>query len=336
METEFQRKAYICQNLTEKIRKDSTSGGVFTAIAKYVLDRGGVVFGAAFDEQFRVAHRWTDTFDGLSAFRGSKYVQSHLGITFRDIKQFLESGRWVLFTGTPCQVQGLKNYLQKDYEHLVLMDIVCYSISSPEVWEQYLRHLEKRGIVNRTDVDHIKFRDKSKYGYEYTLMTFYGKDGKVLHESGPESNQLLRSFVSNTSTRPSCYNCPCKKVERASDFTVWDCYNVYQYDKSWDDNKGTSHIIVQSEKGAGIFQELHLKIKEVNLAFAVHSEPAMIECASPSKAREAFFSALAESTDGQIFDRFFQDTARVKAEHFARAALSKTGLYSKAKRMIKK
>ena len=340
MDTEltFERKAYICQNSTESIRKGSTSGGVFTAIAKYVLDLGGVVFGAAFDDQFHVVHRWTDTFEGLSAFRGSKYVQSHMGTSFHEVKQILDSGRWVLFTGTPCQVQGVRNYLRKAYDNLVLMDIVCYSISSPGVWEQYLRHLEKKEIVKRHEIDHIKFRDKTRYGYEYTLMTFYDKDGKELYASGPESNQMLRSFVSNTATRPSCYHCPCKSVERVSDFTVWDCYNVYQYDRSWDDNKGTSHVIVQSEKGARIWPELSksLRTKEVDLQFAVASEPAMTECASASDDRDAFFSALANSTNGELFDRYFQDSARVKVERIARKILSKTGLYRKAKRMIKR
>lgn len=335
MNRNFERRAYICQNRNNDIRFDSTSGGVFSALAKYVLDRNGFVFGAEFDEKWNVIHGYGQTEADLSRFRGSKYVQSHLGSTFRQVKDLLEAEKWVLFSGTPCQVEGLVAYLGKEYEKLILMDIVCYSISSPGVWRIFLEHLEKTKQLDLSKVRRIRFRDKTKYGYEYTFMTFYDEKGEVLYESGPESNQMLRSFVSNTSTRPSCYACRFKKVDRVSDFTVWDCYNVYKYQKALDDNRGTSHIMVHSEKAQQILNELgdNLLLVDVDLQAAIDSEPAMIQCAEPSDMRRAFFEQIEAGQDA--FDIFFQNTVKVKAERFLRVVLSKTGLYSMIKRKIK-
>lgn len=335
LETEYERKVYIGQNKDEKIRFDSTSGGIFSALANYVIDNNGYVFGAEFDDDWQVVHGNCKKLGELSRFRGSKYVQSNLGDTFKEVKRFLDDKQWVLFTGTPCQVEGLVSFLHDEYEKLILMDIVCYSISSPGVWEMYLKHVAKENKLDLSKIERIKFRDKTKYGYEYTLMT-YDYNGEILYASGPESNQMLRSFVSNTSTRPSCYNCHFKKINRVSDFTAWDCYNVYKYDKALDDNKGTSHVMIHSDKAQKIIEAIngkYLILEEVNLNKAIDSEPAMLECAKPSSIRNDFFKCIDEGKDG--FDYYFQDTSKVKIERILRAVLSKTGLYSFIKRKIK-
>lgn len=335
VQTSYERKVYICQNKDEKVRLDSTSGGVFSTLAKYVLDRNGYVFGAKFDKNWKVVHGFTKKEEDLGEFRGSKYVQSYVGDTFQLVKQFLKEDKWVLFTGTPCQIEGLHKYLGKDYERLILMDIVCYSISSPGVWEAYLDHLDKAGKIHKSEVSKIKFRDKTRYGYEYTLMTFYDESGKVLFESGPESNQMLRSFVSNTSTRPSCYDCKFKKINRVSDFTAWDCYNVYTYDTDLDDNKGTSHVLIHNEKAENMLGELSksLLLKRVDLDKAVKSEPAMIQCANPNINRTAFFQTFQKEDP---FNIYFQETIRTHIEKSLRIIFSKIGLYRFAKRMLKK
>lgn len=326
---------YIAQNRDEVIRLDSTSGGVFSALAQYVIDKGGYVFGAELDSEFCVRHGQGNSKEDLQRFRGSKYVQSIMGNTFQTVREYLDNGQWVLFTGTPCQVAGLNAFLGKKYEKLILMDIVCYSISSPGVWKQFFGHLEKTGAVRIGDVGRIKFRDKSKFGYEYTLMTFYGKNNEVLYSSGPESNPMLRSFVSNTSTRPSCYACKFKGEERVSDFTAWDCYNIYQYDKHRDDNKGSSHMMVHTEKGKQLIREIekYLNLQKVDTQKAVASEPALTESALPSEMREDFFRKYRAGED--VFDTFFLDTSRVKIERLLRHSLSKLGIYKYVKRIMK-
>lgn len=335
-ETTYSRKVYICQNKDNQIRFDSTSGGVFSALAQYVIDRDGYVFGVEFDNEWRVVHGVTRTNEDLKRFRGSKYVQSFLGDTFIYVKKILEKDNWVLFTGTPCQIEGLVSYLHKEYEKLILMDMVCYSVSSPGVWNMYLNHLKKTQKLDITKVSSIKFRDKTKYGYEYSLMTFYDKCGKLLYSSGPESNQLLRSFVSNTSTRPSCYKCKFKKVKRVSDFTVWDCYDVYKYKKELDDNKGTSHVMVHTKKAQSIIDEINEKcliMESIELGIAIKTEPSMVECAVPNVCRESFFKCFADGKD--CFDLYFLDTPKVKVERLLRTILSKIRLYKYFKRSLK-
>ncbi len=329
------RDVYIGQNRDKVIRLDSTSGGVFSALAQVIIDKSGIVFGAELNSEFCVQHGQGKTIEDLRRFRGSKYVQSRMDNTFQEVKEHLNNNNWVLFTGTPCQVAGLHAFLGKDYERLILMDIVCYSISSPGVWKQFLEHLEKTGVVRMGDVERIKFRDKSKFGYEYTLMTFYGKDNRVLYSSGPESNQMLRSFVSNTSTRPSCYSCQFKGVERISDFTAWDCYNIYQYDKHLDDNKGTSHVMVHTVKGKQLISEIekYLALQKVDTQKEVASEPALTDSASPSEIREDFFRKYRAGED--VFDVYFLDSGRVKIERFLRHTLSRIGVYKYAKRIMK-
>lgn len=327
------RKVYICQNKSLVIRRDSTSGGVFSALAQYVIDRGGIVFGAELGERFCVMHGSGEDTDSLSRFRGSKYVQSLMGDTFRSVQEELKKDRWVLFSGTPCQVAGLNAFLGRKYDRLVLMDIVCYSISSPGIWEQYLQYLGR--IIPLDQAVKVKFRDKSKFGYEYTLMTFYDKDGKVLYSAGPETNSMLRSFVSNTSTRPSCYQCAFKTADRVSDFTAWDCYNVYRYDRKLDDNQGTSHLMIHSQKAMEMLEEIgrYLYLQEVDASQAISSEPAITECARPGDMRKGFFAAYQFGEN--VFDIYFQETAKVKAERFLRHSLSKMGVYKHIKRLIK-
>lgn len=336
VESDYSRKVYVCQNKNVDIRFDSTSGGFFSAVSNYVLKRNGYVIGAEFDGEWNVVHGKGSTPEDLARFRGSKYIQSKLGDVFIHIKQLLDNNEWVLFSGTPCQVEGLVSYLNKNYEKLILMDIVCFSISSPKVWRFFLSYLEKNKKLEISKINKIKFRDKTKYGYEYTLMSFYDKNGRVLYSSGPESNKMLRSFVSNTSTRLACYKCRFKKIKRVSDFTAWDCYNVYQYNKEADDNKGTSHVMIHSQKAAEILEELKddLWLKEVNLEAAVKSEPAMIKCATPSKERSLFFKCVERGENP--FEIYFNETLRTKGEKILRKIFSTLGIYKIIKRSIKK
>ena len=330
------RKVYISQNMNDEIRLDSTSGGVFSALAQYVIDKKGYIFGAEFDENWRVIHGVGKCSDDLHRFRGSKYVQSYLGNTFYDVKRLLENEQWVLFTGTPCQIEGLVSYLHKQYDKLILMDLVCFSVSSPLVWKIYLNHLDKTNKIDLSEVTNIKFRDKTKYGYEYSLMNFYGKNGKIIYSSGSESNQMLRSFVSNTSVRPSCYDCKFKKINRVSDFTVWDCYNIYKYNKKLDDNRGTSHVMVHTVKAQKIIEEIndkYLRLEQVDINEAIDSEPAMIKSAIINENRKAFFKSIEEGND--CFDFFFKETIRVKSEKLLRKILSDFKLYSVVKRLVK-
>jgi len=154
---------YLVQHKDEAVRLDSTSGGAFTAIATTVLEKGGVVFGAAYDESFHVHHTYVEKVKDLAIFRNSKYVQSDLGNCFRQVREFLRNDRWVCFSGTPCQIEGLNKFLGKQYEKILLVDVVCHGVPSPLIWKKYL---EYQGVVDKKP-DNIRFRDKY-YGYKYS------------------------------------------------------------------------------------------------------------------------------------------------------------------------
>ena len=152
---DFETQAYAAINKDEDVRMRSSSGGMFHALAKWTIEQGGVVFGARFNDQWEVVHDYTETIEGIEPFMRSKYVQSRIGDTFKQAKQFLEAGRWVLYSGTPCQIGGLKAYLKKEYEKLLGVDLICHGVPSPGVWRAYL----KEAIKGDTLLG-FNFRDK--------------------------------------------------------------------------------------------------------------------------------------------------------------------------------
>ncbi|MFI3315315.1 MAG: Coenzyme F420 hydrogenase/dehydrogenase, beta subunit C-terminal domain [Rikenellaceae bacterium] len=151
-------KIIAFKNQDEQIRVESASGGMFTAIAKSVLDDGGVVFGAKLDSDWSVVHSWCETIEGVALFRGSKYVQSRIGNCFIKVRDFLDSGRKVLFSGTPCQTVALKQFLKRDYDRLILLDIICHGVPSPGVWQSYLTYIKE--VNNLISIKSVLFRDK--------------------------------------------------------------------------------------------------------------------------------------------------------------------------------
>ena len=242
-EVEKPQKAYLMQHKDEAVRLDSSAGGAFTAIATWVIEKGGVVFGAAYDENFQVHHTHIEIIEEIGRFRNSKYVQSRIGDSFKEAKSFLQKDRWVCFSGTPCQIEGLLKYLKKPYKKLVLVDVVCHGISSPLVWNKYLEYQR----VEEHRPDNIRFRDKF-YGYKYSTMSII-RNGKNVYHAGAQMDPMLRAFFSDMSDRPICYECPFKKRYRVSDMTIWDCFSVYDFDKSMDDDKGTTRVLCHTAKG---------------------------------------------------------------------------------------
>ena len=241
-------KAYAVKNKNEEVREKSSSGGMFSLLAEKVLQDGGVVFGVAFDENWQLKHIYVENIEDLQIFRGSKYLQSIVGETYSKLKDFLIEGRKVMYTGTPCQIEGLKSYLGKEYENLFTQDIICHGVPSPKVHERYLKYLRDKyktknikNIIHRTKINgwknwcvNIKF-DNSEY--------------IKAHEQDP----YMQAFLRNTSLRESCYNCQFKKKHRISYITLADFWGIENIAPEMDDNKGTSLVIINSEKGKQIF-----------------------------------------------------------------------------------
>jgi NAD-dependent dihydropyrimidine dehydrogenase PreA subunit len=326
------QKAFLVQIKDEKIRNESTSGGAFTGIASYVLNLGGVVFGVSYGDNFHVAHSYVESIEDLNLFRNSKYVQSDLGDTFSKVKYFLRDGRWVCFSGTPCQVEGLCSFLGKKYDNLILVDVVCHAVPSPAVWRKYL---EVQNLKLKAPITKIKFRDKI-YGYKYSNMTFYSDEEMVYHR-GVESDMMLRAFFSNICDRPACYDCSFKKRYRKSDFTIWDCFNPGKFDKSLDDDRGTTRVLIHSYKGIEVFDSVknQFRIFEVspdNLVDGVH-EMFHSVCTNPK--RERFFLDLNQLNLLDFSNKYFRENWKVFLERLARIVSYKLGIYVLAKNCFK-
>lgn len=302
-------EVYAAKNPNEVIRLKSSSGGIFTLLAEKILQEGGVVFGAKFDENWDVVHGYTETVDGLEAFRGSKYVQSRIGESYRDAELFLKEGRKVLFSGTPCQVAGLRLYLRKEYQNLLLVDFVCHGVPSPMIWRDYLKEtIRPLGVVGKNMVSSsslkdmpvitgISFRDKrngwKKYGFAVHVKSASKADKNLvspyhMHSKDP----FMRGFLADIYLRPSCYNCCCKKGISQSDVTLADFWGIENEMPNLDDNRGTSLAIISSQKGKRVFDKLNVLAQKANLNVVNQYNPAYFRCASPHPKRSLFFTIL--------------------------------------------
>ena len=256
-------EVYAAKSNDEKVRIDSSSGGIFTVLAEEILAEKGIIFGAKFNEKWEVVHDYTDTKEGIAAFRGSKYVQSSISDTYKKVESFLKQGRKVLFSGTPCQIRGLKLFLRKDYDNLLTVDFICHGVPSPKIWRIYLKETiackkEKATSSHATLIKNISFRDKrlgwKKYSFSLTYFTV-GGDGerKLLSFSEPlEKNIFLRGFMSNLFLRPSCHSCKCREFRSGSDITIADCWGLNKIYPDFDDDKGYSLCIVKNKKISSI------------------------------------------------------------------------------------
>lgn len=330
IEKEKPQKAYLVQHRDETVRLDSSAGGAFTAIATVILQKGGVVFGAAYDENFYVRHSYVETVDDLKKFRNSKYVQSELGDSFRVVRDFLQKGRWVCFSGTPCQIEGLSKFLRKPYEKLILVDVVCHGIPSPLVWNKYLEY-QKQSFPKP---DNIRFRDKF-YGYKYSTMSII-QDGKNVYHAGSQLDPMLRSFFTDTCDRPSCYECLFKKRYRVSDFTIWDCFSVYDFDKKLDDDKGTTRVLCHTQKAWNLMSEVMeiADCKEVPADKLVTGVKEMFESVPMSPKRAVFMSDAERLSGTELFKKYYPVTRKVRVKTAIRKILLVTGIYGMAKKCI--
>lgn len=329
LETITEQYSFLVQHKNETVLKESTSGGAFSAIAEVILNRNGIVFGAAFNTNIQVKHTYIESTNELYKFRNSKYVQSDLGECFRAAREFLEQGREVCFSGTPCQVEGLKSFLHKDYDALLLVDFVCRAVPSPLLWEMYK---EYRG----GNIKHVTFRNKTLYGYTYSqiaIETEFGTD-----YTGIESDTYMRAFFTNLCDRPSCYDCKFKKRYRISDITLWDCLDVSKFNKEFDNNKGVTRVLTHTEKGKQAINQIEpfCNVLEIPVEKAIENVKEMVKSVSINPLRDKFFEDLTSLPVDSLFDKYFPCTKKVKAERFVRKISAKFGIYSKVKTIANK
>lgn len=238
----------------ENIRKGSSSGGVFTVIATEILNKGGYVFGACFNDDWTVSHKCITNISELYKLRGSKYVQSEIGSSYKEAKKYLKDGKWVLFSGTPCQIAGLNHFLGRVYSTLLTVDVVCHSAPSPLVWDRYLASLmAKNNALNKSEIS-ITFRNKENGWHNYGLL-IKDNTGDIVNESSWYNN-YMQGFLQDLYTRPSCSFCPARQYRSHSDIMLADFWGVEKYHPEWDDNRGLSLILLKTEKARLFFDSI--------------------------------------------------------------------------------
>ena len=316
------QKGYIFQYKDKNIRKESTSGGFFTAIAEYVIENNGIVYGVGLDKSFVAKHERVTNINDLWKFRNSKYVQSDPNNTFKQVKEDLNNNLLVLYSGTACQIEGLKRYLQKDYEKLITVDVICRSVPSPLLWKKYI---EAKNKTN--DIDKAYFREKI-YGYKYSNLCLHSKD-RIVYKNGIDTDPYLRAFFSNIASRPSCYNCKFKEQFHKADFTIWDCFDVDRYDEDFNDDVGTTKVLVNNKKSISIFEKLapKHKTKEIEVSKLVNSFHQMFNPIRFNSNRDKFFDDLKNEKINTVLLEYFPNTLKCRIEKGLRLFFIKMSLY---------
>lgn len=311
----IERKSYAAICNDENLRMESSSGGMFTLLAEKIINDGGVVFGAEFDSDFSVKHDWTDSCEGLKRFRGSKYLQSRTENTFSECKKFLESGRKVLYTGTPCQVAGLKSFLRKEYENLFTVELICHGVPSPALWQKYIKFREKKSASR---IVKTAFRRKNDGWKLFSLSFTFANDSEF---SQPMSkDEYLRLFLKDNALRESCYQCSFRKDSHMADITIADFWGIENVLPEFFDDRGTSLVITQNKKGNEFFESVKdlCRYKEVDFNEGIKSNPPYLKSSVRSKKRDSFYKNFEKSSIETLYKKYGQDSFSVRTKNFVK------------------
>ena len=334
-------KVYAAYNRNEDIRMQSSSGGIFTLLAEETIKKGGVVFGVKFNKDWMPEFDYTETIEGIAPFRGSKYVQAIVGNVYKKTEEFLKAGREVLFSGTPCQIAGLKKSLRKEYENLLTVDIICHGVPSPKVWSMYLNETCSRLLETRTDgknsvvsanggefkscIEAISFRSKitgwKKFSFKLNFSTEDGKNSGVFAET-LDKNAYMKAFLSDTILRPSCYKCPTKQGKSHSDITIADFWGINNIDPAFDDDKGVGAIFINTHKGGSLLDLGQITYREKSMDEVIRYNSAYYQSSKAHPKREEFFKGLnnANELSSYIF-KMHKPSFGQKIQRYAKAIL---------------
>lgn len=320
-------KFFACKNKKEIDRLSSSSGGVFTLLIEETLNSNGIVFGVEYDEKLNAKYSYVYSLEKSQKFRGSKYVQSRIGNSYKEAKNFLEQGKNVVFTGTPCHIAGLKKFLGKEYKNLLLIDIACHGVPSPAVFEKYKRYLaQKYG----SEVKNISFRNKTN-GWKNYKLKFELENGEEKFELANE-NMYMKGFLRDIYLRPSCYDCKFKKPFTEADLTLADYWGVQNIHPEFDDDKGTSLVLVNTEKGQKVLNLIsdQMEIIETDGEFAIQNNPCIVRPVQYNTKREKFFE------DFEKLDLVENIENNTKVSFLQKVKIKIYGILIRIKRIIKR
>lgn len=291
--TDKDTAAFAVRAKEDEVRRESSSGGIFSLLAQSTLDKGGAVFGASLCSDMKVRHVCVERMEDIPLLRGSKYVQSEIGDSYKRAKDILSEGREVLFSGTPCQVGGLFSFLGRGYDNLLCVDIVCHGVPSPYAWEKYLEMREEKA---RATAVGASFRDKSAGWRDFSMRVDFS-DGKS-YVGSHRDDEYMKAFLSNLSLRPSCYNCRFKGVSRAADMTLADFWGVDKVLPEADDANGVSLVLAHSEKARRILDSISdvVTLHKAPVEDSLKYNRAATESVARPKRRDAFMKKLLSSS----------------------------------------
>lgn len=291
-----QPKVFAVQHNNEDVRAASRSGGIFTAISDMIFAKKGVVYGCVLDENLCAVHIRAEGMDDRNRMRGSKYIQSKIGNTYKNIREDLIKGKLVLFSGTSCQTAGLKQYLNKEYDNLICVDIVCHGVPSPLVWKKYLRWQEEK---NNSKVTKVDFRNKKDYGWRAHIETLTFENGKSV-----SSNIFTKLFYGHNILRPSCYECPYKSATHPGDITIADYWGIEKAAPEFDDDKGVSLVLVNNQKGDQIFEMIKENVRWKATLLEDSMQPPLKAPFPKPNERNAFWKDFAYKDFGYISKKY--------------------------------
>ena len=291
--------------VNQDVLMESSSGGLFSALANEIIARGGCVFGAAFTVDFsRVHHIMVENLEDLCAIRGSKYLQSDLENCYPAVREQLNQDRWVLFTGTPCQIAGLRGFLGRDHERLICADVICHGTPPSLLWRSYLKHIQKK-LGGRAIA--VSFRDKTE-GWKKFSMKITAENGKV-YRCSLRKDPYLRMFLKNVCLRESCYHCRVKENGFFSDITMGDLWGVKQILQEIESNLGVSLALAHTEKGRLLFEQISRSMSVFSVDFnrAFPYNPVLTDSVRRPDERDHFFSDLDKFSWNKLERRYAKD-----------------------------
>ena len=310
---------YAAEHKNLEVVFDSTSGGLFSALADVMYKSGGYVGGAVFNEDFSVRQYISNDKKDLPRLRSSKYLQSHFDGFYKQVRDLLKAGEKVLVCGSPCQMAALRAFLRKDYENLLIVDYICRGINSPKVWRKYLDSFEER---YGSPVVYAKAKSK-EYGWRNLTQKVILENGKAYYETKDQSNFTKGYLSTGVYCRPSCYECKFKGYPRISDITLADFWGIENVDNTLEKNLGTSLVMINSKKGETYFEQVKKRINYVSVPFntiEAGNRSLHLSVDPPKVNREEFFKDLDLMNFQQIAEKYI--------------ASAKPGLMSKIKSKI--
>ncbi|MCI9132986.1 MAG: 4Fe-4S dicluster domain-containing protein [Lachnospiraceae bacterium] len=309
-------------NKDEKIRMSSSSGGFFYTIAEYVLQNGGTVYGAMFDENYRVLHKRGTRIEDICRMQGSKYVQSNTNGIFELVKKDILDDKIVLFTGCPCQIDGLNHYLKGyNQEKLITCDLICHGVNSPRLWEDYLSCMKKKDNI----LD-IHFREKTQ-GWKNISMHI--KMEKKTYVEISAYDYFYQAFFSGHSLRPVCFSCPYASLDRKSDITMGDFWGIENVFPEIDDDKGVSLILLNSYKGRMIFEQIKQKFVVRPTTVETCMQPSLKSPVQKPISYDAFWADYMDRGYGYICKKYFHGGIIGKVRRFIKTMMIRAKIWNK-------